>query len=136
VTTRILVALFTLVCLSACTNIARSLGRGGGCAPIAARYGGDVQNALNALSLKGALGERLRSLVGPPLGTDSLRRRVQWITDDQICKAARATAQIWSAADRYAVFRLGNTYWVRGTSWGGMNAIDDRFERIATFIDQ
>ena len=135
-TVRILVALFALVCLSACTNIARSLGRGGGCAPIAAQYGGDVQTALNALSLEGGLGERLRTLVGPPCGTDSLRRRVQWIADDHICKVAGTTAQIWSASDKYSVFRLGRTYWVRGTSWSAVNAVDDRFERIETFIDQ
>ena len=136
VTIRILAAFLALAHLAACTTLAQSLGRGGGCAPSSARYGGDVQTALNALSLKSTLGERLRTLVGPPLETDSLRQRVRWIADEQICKAAGGTAQIWSAGDKYAVFRLGDSYWVRGTSWQGLNAVDNRFQRIATFVDQ
>jgi hypothetical protein len=43
---------------------------------------------------------------------------------------------MWSGADTYAVFRLGQTYWVRGTSWGAVNVLDDQFRRIATFIYQ
>lgn len=96
----------------------------------------DLQTAVDALNLSGALGDRLRALVGPPFQADSLRARVRPVVDDATCRAAGRSAQVWRASDRYLVFQLGGTFWVRGTEWGGVNVLDTRFRRLESFIDQ
>jgi hypothetical protein len=131
----VLLLLLSAASLSACATIARSLGRGGGCAE-ASMPAHDVQIAIDAIGLASPLGERLRALADGPLEPDSIRARVRLIKDEQVCRAAGATAQEWRARDRYEVFRIGRLYWVRGSSWGYSNALDDRFERIESFIDQ
>jgi hypothetical protein len=130
---------FTVVALcaiatTACAPLYRTAAAGGGCADAAASP--DLQTAFNALTLPGALGDRLRGLVGPPFHVDSLRARVRPVVDDAICRAAGRSAQIWRASDRYLVFALGGTYWVRGTEWGGVNVLDAQFRRLDTFVDQ
>jgi hypothetical protein len=62
--------------------------------------------------------------------------RARVVANDATCRAAGASAQRWRASDRYVVFQLGGTYWVRGTSWGAVNVLDGKLARIETFIDQ
>jgi len=119
-----------------CASVSRAVGRGGGCAAVPGPAATDVQTAINALGPSSPLGQRLRSLVEAPFQSDSLRSRVRLVADDSLCRAAGATALRWRARDRYAVFQLGNTYWVRGTSWGAVNALDTKLARIETFVDQ
>ena len=120
--------------LASCASLSRSVSRGGGCA--SSHETSDVQTAINVLSLKDTLGYRLRRLAGPSWQSSGGRERVQWVTEDRACRAAGASAQRWRAADTYSVFRVGETYWVRGSSWAALNVLDGTYKRIATFIDQ
>ena len=133
---RVPLVVLCLLVSSPCTSFTRASGSGGGCASAGAPDRADVQTAINALGLSSALGARLRNLVGPPLQPDSVRPRARFLAEDAICRRAGASAQRWSASDRYVVFQLGNTYWVRGTSWRAVNVLDAKFARIETFIDE
>jgi hypothetical protein len=133
---RIIVAVLCILASTACASATRALGAAGGCSPATAPEQSDVQTAINALGLSSAVGERLRSLVEAPLQPDSVRARACVVANDATCRAAGASAQRWRASDRYVVFQLGGTYWVRGTSWGAVNVLDGKLARIETFIDQ
>ena len=119
-----------------CARVIRVFGGGAGCADTPSASPGDVQNAINAISYPGALGDRLKVLVGPPFASANLRARVRVIRNDQVCRAAGATAQEWNSRDRYSVFAIGRLYWVRGTTWQYANAVDDQFQRVESFVDQ
>jgi hypothetical protein len=113
----------------------RAAGRGGGCSPAETPSTQIIGTAVTAMSGGSVINSRIRVQAGVPPQADSIRARARVIRDERACKAAGATAQKWRTSDTYQVVQIGGTYWVRGSSWKYTNALNDRYERIMSFVD-
>ena len=131
----VVMAITCLTLVTGCARIMRTAGRGGGCSPTETQSSQIIQTAVNAMSGGSVISGRIRVLAGVPPQADSVRAHARVVRDQRICKAAGATAQKWRTGDTYQVVQIGGTYWVRGSSWKYTNALNDRYERIMSFID-
>ena len=77
---------------------------------------------------------RLRRLAAVAREKDSIRAHVQVVTDGATCvRAAKEFIEV-EPGDRFAVLRIGATYWVRSTRGGSIVALDEHFHTVMTFI--
>ena len=79
--------------------------------------------------------DTLRRLVSVPIQRDSLEAHSEVVLDRQLCRRAASAAEEPGRSGRFAVLRVGRTYWVRSVDHGWIKALDERFRPILTIVE-